>query len=129
MKCILCSFFLLKKVDPSKASTLEAAAKPEPPPAVQEEKKPASKSSFMSLFKPKVRTPSPTFLWVFRISYISVNSGDISQQKVTDSCEFEELLDHMTAKVQAASTSGVRLFRRTAGVVNTEKWPLEMRHH
>ncbi|XP_029292415.1 breast carcinoma-amplified sequence 1 isoform X2 [Cottoperca gobio] len=68
------------KVDPSKTGTLEAAAKPEPPPPVQEEKKKASKSSFMSLFKPKV------------------------------------LLDHMTTKVQAASTSGVRLLRRTAGV-------------
>ncbi|XP_044066635.1 breast carcinoma-amplified sequence 1 isoform X20 [Siniperca chuatsi] len=65
------------KVDPSKASTLEASAKPEPPPPVQEEKKTASKSPFLSFFKPKV------------------------------------LLDHMTTKVQAASTSGVRLLRRT----------------
>ncbi|XP_030280001.1 breast carcinoma-amplified sequence 1 isoform X7 [Sparus aurata] len=84
-KDTLSKFFRPKKVDPSKASTLEAAAKPEPPPAVQEEKKPASKSSFMSLFKPK------------------------------------ELLDHMTAKVQAASTSGVRLLRRTAGVAADPK--------
>ncbi|XP_035863781.1 breast carcinoma-amplified sequence 1 isoform X7 [Sander lucioperca] len=67
------------KVDPSKAGTLEAAAKPEPPPPVQEEKK-TQKSSFFSLFKPKV------------------------------------LLDNMTTKVQAASTSGVRLLRRTTGV-------------
>ncbi|XP_044066632.1 breast carcinoma-amplified sequence 1 isoform X17 [Siniperca chuatsi] len=66
-----------QKVDPSKASTLEASAKPEPPPPVQEEKKTASKSPFLSFFKPKV------------------------------------LLDHMTTKVQAASTSGVRLLRRT----------------
>ncbi|XP_044066617.1 breast carcinoma-amplified sequence 1 isoform X4 [Siniperca chuatsi] len=66
-----------EKVDPSKASTLEASAKPEPPPPVQEEKKTASKSPFLSFFKPKV------------------------------------LLDHMTTKVQAASTSGVRLLRRT----------------
>ncbi|XP_029292416.1 breast carcinoma-amplified sequence 1 isoform X3 [Cottoperca gobio] len=76
----LSNLFRPKKVDPSKTGTLEAAAKPEPPPPVQEEKKKASKSSFMSLFKPKV------------------------------------LLDHMTTKVQAASTSGVRLLRRTAGV-------------
>ncbi|XP_023248804.1 fibrous sheath CABYR-binding protein-like isoform X6 [Seriola lalandi dorsalis] len=68
------------KVDPSKAGTLEAAAKPEPPPPAQEEKKTASKSSFFSFFKPKV------------------------------------LLDHMTTKVQAASTSGVRLLRRSTGV-------------
>ncbi|XP_044066636.1 breast carcinoma-amplified sequence 1 isoform X21 [Siniperca chuatsi] len=67
----------VQKVDPSKASTLEASAKPEPPPPVQEEKKTASKSPFLSFFKPKV------------------------------------LLDHMTTKVQAASTSGVRLLRRT----------------
>ncbi|XP_036958853.1 breast carcinoma-amplified sequence 1 isoform X3 [Acanthopagrus latus] len=56
-KDTLSKFFRPKKVDPSKASTLEAAAKPEPPPAVQEEKKPASKSSFMSLFKPKTADP------------------------------------------------------------------------
>ncbi|XP_071333438.1 breast carcinoma-amplified sequence 1 isoform X8 [Trachinotus anak] len=73
------------KVDPSKAGTLEAAAKPEPPPPAQEEKKTASKSSFLSLFKPKV------------------------------------LLDHMTTKVQAASTSGVRLLRRTTGVAAEPK--------
>ncbi|XP_070695488.1 breast carcinoma-amplified sequence 1 isoform X6 [Pempheris klunzingeri] len=73
------------KVDPSKASTLEAASKPEPPPPVQEEKKTDSKSSFFSLFKPKV------------------------------------LLDHMTTKVQAASTSGVRLLKRTAGVAADPK--------
>ncbi|XP_035863783.1 breast carcinoma-amplified sequence 1 isoform X9 [Sander lucioperca] len=75
----LSKFFRPKKVDPSKAGTLEAAAKPEPPPPVQEEKK-TQKSSFFSLFKPKV------------------------------------LLDNMTTKVQAASTSGVRLLRRTTGV-------------
>ncbi|XP_074499396.1 breast carcinoma-amplified sequence 1 isoform X5 [Sebastes fasciatus] len=45
------------EVDPSKASTLEAAAKPEPPPPVQEEKKTASKSAFFSLFKPKAADP------------------------------------------------------------------------
>ncbi|XP_039656288.1 breast carcinoma-amplified sequence 1 isoform X10 [Perca fluviatilis] len=45
------------KVDPSKAGTLEAAAKPEPPPPVQEAKKTASKSSFFSLFKPKAADP------------------------------------------------------------------------
>ncbi|XP_039656285.1 breast carcinoma-amplified sequence 1 isoform X7 [Perca fluviatilis] len=46
-----------EKVDPSKAGTLEAAAKPEPPPPVQEAKKTASKSSFFSLFKPKAADP------------------------------------------------------------------------
>ncbi|XP_078025917.1 breast carcinoma-amplified sequence 1 isoform X5 [Epinephelus lanceolatus] len=44
------------KVDPSKAGTLEAAVKPEPPPPVQEEKKTGSKS-FLSLFKPKAADP------------------------------------------------------------------------
>lgn len=59
MICVFSSvLFWQKKVDPSKAGTLEAAAKPEPPPPVQEEKKLTSKSSFMSLFKPKVRTDS-----------------------------------------------------------------------
>ncbi|XP_037627823.1 breast carcinoma-amplified sequence 1 isoform X14 [Sebastes umbrosus] len=84
-KDTLSKFFRSKKVDPSKASTLEAAAKPEPPPPVQEEKKTASKSAFFSLFKPKV------------------------------------LLDHMTTKVQAASTSGVRLLRRTTGLAADPK--------
>ncbi|KAM4571348.1 breast carcinoma-amplified sequence 1 isoform 1-T1 [Fundulus diaphanus] len=74
-----------EKVDPSKTGTLEAAAKPEPPPPVQEEKKQASKSSFMSLFKPKV------------------------------------LLDTMTTKVQAASTSGVRLLKRSTGLAAEPK--------
>ncbi|XP_049437362.1 breast carcinoma-amplified sequence 1 isoform X10 [Epinephelus fuscoguttatus] len=83
-KAALSNLFRPKKVDPSKAGTLEAAAKPEPPPPVQEEKKTGSKS-FLSLFKPKV------------------------------------LLDHMTTKVQAASTSGVRLLRRTAGVAADPK--------
>lgn len=51
-----CLLFSLKKVDPSKTSTLEAAAKPEPPPPAQEEKKTPSKASpFLSFFKPKVR--------------------------------------------------------------------------
>ncbi|XP_039656289.1 breast carcinoma-amplified sequence 1 isoform X11 [Perca fluviatilis] len=53
----LSKFFRPKKVDPSKAGTLEAAAKPEPPPPVQEAKKTASKSSFFSLFKPKAADP------------------------------------------------------------------------
>ncbi|XP_041860830.1 breast carcinoma-amplified sequence 1 isoform X4 [Melanotaenia boesemani] len=48
-----------EKVDPSKAGTLEAAAKPEPPPA-QEEKKAASKSSLLSIFKPKAAEPMKT---------------------------------------------------------------------
>ncbi|KAM4563910.1 breast carcinoma-amplified sequence 1 isoform 2-T2 [Odontesthes bonariensis] len=73
------------EVDPSKTGTLEAAAKPEPPPPVQEEKRAASKSSFLSLFKPKV------------------------------------LLDQMTTKVQAASTSGVRLLRKTTGLAPEPK--------
>ncbi|XP_054912955.1 breast carcinoma-amplified sequence 1 isoform X2 [Poeciliopsis prolifica] len=74
-----------EKVDPSKAGTLEAAAKPEPPPPVQEEKKLTSKPSFMSLFKPKV------------------------------------LLDTMTTKVQAASTSGVRLLKKSTGLAADPK--------
>ncbi|XP_027866808.1 breast carcinoma-amplified sequence 1 isoform X3 [Xiphophorus couchianus] len=74
-----------EKVDPSKAGTLEAAAKPEPPPPVQEEKKLTSKSSFMSLFKPKV------------------------------------LLDTMTTKVQAASTSGVRFLKKSTGLAADPK--------
>ncbi|XP_038577814.1 breast carcinoma-amplified sequence 1 isoform X4 [Micropterus salmoides] len=56
-KDTLSKFFRPKKVDPSKASTLEAAAKPEPPPPVQEEKKTASKSPFLSFFKPKPADP------------------------------------------------------------------------
>ncbi|XP_071333441.1 breast carcinoma-amplified sequence 1 isoform X11 [Trachinotus anak] len=56
-KDTLSKFFRPKKVDPSKAGTLEAAAKPEPPPPAQEEKKTASKSSFLSLFKPKAAEP------------------------------------------------------------------------
>ncbi|XP_015228621.1 PREDICTED: protein ENL-like [Cyprinodon variegatus] len=74
-----------EKVDPSKASTLEAAAKPEPPPPVQEEKKQTSKSHFMSFFKPKA------------------------------------LLDTMTTKVQAASTSGVRLLKKSTGLAADPK--------
>ncbi|XP_023190245.1 proteoglycan 4-like isoform X4 [Xiphophorus maculatus] len=84
-KDALSKFFRPKKVDPSKAGTLEAAAKPEPPPPVQEEKKLTSKSSFMSLFKPKV------------------------------------LLDTMTTKVQAASTSGVRFLKKSTGLAADPK--------
>ncbi|XP_042348586.1 breast carcinoma-amplified sequence 1 isoform X4 [Plectropomus leopardus] len=51
-----------QKVDPSKAGTLEAAAKPELPPPAEEEKKPTSKS-LLSFFKPKAdpkkATPAP----------------------------------------------------------------------
>ncbi|CAN9515632.1 unnamed protein product [Ophioblennius macclurei] len=72
-----------EKVDPSKTGTLEAAAKPEPPAPVQEEKK--TSKPFLSLFKPKA------------------------------------LLDHMTTKVQAASTSGVRLLRKTSGLAAAPK--------
>ncbi|XP_067383461.1 breast carcinoma-amplified sequence 1 isoform X9 [Channa argus] len=81
----LSKLFRSKKVDPSKTRTLEAAAKPELPPPVQEEKQPTSKTPFLSFFKPKV------------------------------------LLDHMTAKLQATSTSGVRLLRRTTGVAPEPK--------
>ncbi|XP_056280040.1 breast carcinoma-amplified sequence 1 isoform X4 [Pseudoliparis swirei] len=54
----------VQKVDFSKAATLEAAAKPEPPPPVEEAKKTAPKSPFFSLFKtkaadPKKATPAP----------------------------------------------------------------------
>uniref|UniRef100_A0A1A8HQ18 Breast carcinoma amplified sequence 1 n=1 Tax=Nothobranchius kuhntae TaxID=321403 RepID=A0A1A8HQ18_NOTKU len=55
-------FFHPKKVDSSKADTLEAAAKPESPPPVQEKKKAASKSSFTSLFKSKSAEPKKTTL-------------------------------------------------------------------
>ncbi|XP_068454750.1 breast carcinoma-amplified sequence 1 isoform X3 [Clinocottus analis] len=57
-KDTLSRFFRSKKVDSSKAGTLEAAAKPEPPPPVQEAKKTDSKSSFFSLFKPKANAPT-----------------------------------------------------------------------
>ncbi|XP_030589463.1 breast carcinoma-amplified sequence 1 isoform X9 [Archocentrus centrarchus] len=56
-KDTLSKLFRQKKVDSSKAGTLEAAAKPEPPPPAQEEKKTASKSSFLSLFKPQAAEP------------------------------------------------------------------------
>lgn len=75
----------VQKVDSSKAGTQDAAAKPEPPPPAQEEKKSASKSPFLSFFKPQV------------------------------------LLDQMTTKVQAASTSGVRLLRKTTGLAAEPK--------
>ncbi|XP_056280041.1 breast carcinoma-amplified sequence 1 isoform X5 [Pseudoliparis swirei] len=63
-KSALSKFFRSKKVDFSKAATLEAAAKPEPPPPVEEAKKTAPKSPFFSLFKtkaadPKKATPAP----------------------------------------------------------------------
>ncbi|XP_029911523.1 breast carcinoma-amplified sequence 1 [Myripristis murdjan] len=74
-----------RKADASKASTLEAAAKPEPPPPVQEEKKAPSKATFLSFFKSK------------------------------------ELLNQMATKVQAASTSGVRLLKKTTGVAAEPK--------
>ncbi|XP_077467632.1 breast carcinoma-amplified sequence 1 isoform X2 [Stigmatopora argus] len=45
------------EVDPSKAGTLEATARPEPPPPVHEEKNMPSKSSFLSFFKPKASEP------------------------------------------------------------------------
>ncbi|XP_077411438.1 breast carcinoma-amplified sequence 1 isoform X2 [Vanacampus margaritifer] len=56
-KDVLSKFFRPKKVDPSKAGTLEATAKPDPPPPVHEEKKNPSKSSFLSFFKPKASDP------------------------------------------------------------------------
>ncbi|XP_059396373.1 tropomyosin-1, isoforms 33/34-like isoform X2 [Carassius carassius] len=46
------------QVDASKSSTLEAAAKPDEPPAQKpEEKKPEKKSTFGSMFKPKAPEP------------------------------------------------------------------------
>ncbi|XP_042348593.1 breast carcinoma-amplified sequence 1 isoform X10 [Plectropomus leopardus] len=61
-KAALSNLFRPKKVDPSKAGTLEAAAKPELPPPAEEEKKPTSKS-LLSFFKPKAdpkkATPAP----------------------------------------------------------------------
>ncbi|XP_077467655.1 breast carcinoma-amplified sequence 1 isoform X5 [Stigmatopora argus] len=55
-KDVLSKFFR-PKVDPSKAGTLEATARPEPPPPVHEEKNMPSKSSFLSFFKPKASEP------------------------------------------------------------------------
>lgn len=50
--------FRTLQVDASKTSTLEAAAKPVEPPAPKpEEKKPEKKSTFGSMFKPKVNRP------------------------------------------------------------------------
>ncbi|XP_061758649.1 breast carcinoma-amplified sequence 1 isoform X3 [Nerophis ophidion] len=54
-----------EKVDPSKAGTLEAAAKPEAAAPVQRDKKSAAKSSFFSFFKaksgdPKKASPAPS---------------------------------------------------------------------
>ncbi|XP_077368947.1 breast carcinoma-amplified sequence 1 [Festucalex cinctus] len=56
-KDVLSKFFRSKKVDPSKAGTLEATAKPDPPPPVHEDKKNPSKSSFLTFFKPKASEP------------------------------------------------------------------------
>ncbi|XP_078806346.1 breast carcinoma-amplified sequence 1 isoform X10 [Oryzias latipes] len=55
----LSKLFRSKKVDFSKAATLEAVAKPEPPPPAREEKK-SSKPSFFSAFKPKAAEPKKT---------------------------------------------------------------------
>ncbi|XP_077587108.1 breast carcinoma-amplified sequence 1 isoform X2 [Stigmatopora nigra] len=55
-KDVLSKFFR-PKVDASKAGTLEATARPEPPPPVHEEKKTPAKSSFLSFFKPKASEP------------------------------------------------------------------------
>ncbi|XP_026189484.1 breast carcinoma-amplified sequence 1 isoform X4 [Mastacembelus armatus] len=52
----LSKLFRTKKVDPSKAGTLEAAAKPEQPAPVQEEKKTATKPTFR-FFKTKAAAP------------------------------------------------------------------------
>ncbi|XP_061758657.1 breast carcinoma-amplified sequence 1 isoform X11 [Nerophis ophidion] len=64
-KDVLSKFFRTKKVDPSKAGTLEAAAKPEAAAPVQRDKKSAAKSSFFSFFKaksgdPKKASPAPS---------------------------------------------------------------------
>ncbi|XP_034058476.1 breast carcinoma-amplified sequence 1 isoform X14 [Gymnodraco acuticeps] len=56
-RATLSNLFHPKKVDPSKAGTLEAAVKPEPPPPIQEEKKTDSKPSFFSMFKSKAADP------------------------------------------------------------------------
>ncbi|XP_050952967.1 breast carcinoma-amplified sequence 1 isoform X9 [Labeo rohita] len=54
----LSKLFRPKQVDASKSSTLEAAAKPEEPPAPKpEEKKLEKKSTFGNLFKPKAPEP------------------------------------------------------------------------
>ncbi|XP_054649321.1 breast carcinoma-amplified sequence 1 isoform X12 [Dunckerocampus dactyliophorus] len=56
-KDVLGKFFRTKKVDPSKAATLEATAKPEATAPVHQEKKTPPKSSIFSFFKPKAGDP------------------------------------------------------------------------
>ncbi|KAM9828677.1 breast carcinoma-amplified sequence 1 isoform X6 [Syngnathus typhle] len=70
-KDVLSKFFHSKKVDPSKAGTLEATAKQEPPPPVQQEKKTPSKSSFFSFFKPNASDPK-------KVSPAPVKAADAS---------------------------------------------------
>lgn len=82
----LTRLFRSKKPDASKASTLEAAAKPAPAPAAAPvEKKPEAKKSLLSFLKPKA------------------------------------LLDTVSATVQAASTSGVQLLRKTTAAAAEPK--------
>uniref|UniRef100_A0AAV2LZ57 Uncharacterized protein n=1 Tax=Knipowitschia caucasica TaxID=637954 RepID=A0AAV2LZ57_KNICA len=59
-KGTLTRLFKSKKPDASKASTLEAAAKPAQAPAAQEEKKPEAKKSLLTFFKPKAADPKAT---------------------------------------------------------------------
>ncbi|XP_062246932.1 breast carcinoma-amplified sequence 1 isoform X5 [Platichthys flesus] len=95
-------FFRPKKVDPSKAGTLEAAAKPEPPPPVQEEKKKTgSKSPFLSFFKPKAEpkkdTPAPAAAAAEAAQTVKAKEEPKAAAK-----SVEVVVDNKQASVQAA---------------------------
>ncbi|XP_035015717.2 breast carcinoma-amplified sequence 1 isoform X3 [Hippoglossus stenolepis] len=91
-----------QKVDPSKTGTLEAAAKPEPPPPVQEEKKKtASKSPFLSFFKPKDEpkkaTPAPAAAAAEAAQTVKAKEEPKAAAK-----SVEVVVDNKQASVQAA---------------------------
>ncbi|XP_034446162.1 breast carcinoma-amplified sequence 1 isoform X3 [Hippoglossus hippoglossus] len=92
----------VEKVDPSKTGTLEAAAKPEPPPPVQEEKKKtASKSPFLSFFKPKDEpkkaTPAPAAAAAEAAQTVKAKEEPKAAAK-----SVEVVVDNKQASVQAA---------------------------
>ncbi|XP_062246929.1 breast carcinoma-amplified sequence 1 isoform X2 [Platichthys flesus] len=92
----------VEKVDPSKAGTLEAAAKPEPPPPVQEEKKKTgSKSPFLSFFKPKAEpkkdTPAPAAAAAEAAQTVKAKEEPKAAAK-----SVEVVVDNKQASVQAA---------------------------
>ncbi|XP_035015720.2 breast carcinoma-amplified sequence 1 isoform X6 [Hippoglossus stenolepis] len=101
-KSALSKLFRPKKVDPSKTGTLEAAAKPEPPPPVQEEKKKtASKSPFLSFFKPKDEpkkaTPAPAAAAAEAAQTVKAKEEPKAAAK-----SVEVVVDNKQASVQAA---------------------------